>query len=941
MTIPVTTFADRHIGPDTADRRAMLAALGVPSVETLIAQAVPKSIRLNRPLDLPAPASESDALVELASKMGANRVLKSFIGAGYHGTIVPPVIQRNLFENPAWYTAYTPYQSEISQGRLEMLFHFQTLVTELTGLPVASASLLDEATAVAEAVGIAWRHHREQRHRVVLAGPVHPQIRDVAVTRGEPLGIAIDEGELDESVAALIVPWPDTFGVYRDHSAAIARAKSLGVIVVFVADPLGLVLSEPPASLGADIAVGTMQRFGVPMGFGGPHAAYCAVSDKLTRLMPGRLVGQSVDSEGRPGYRLALQTREQHIRRDKATSNICTAQALLANMATAYAIWHGPEGLTAIARRIRGFASSLAAALSDHGISVVGTDIFDTVTVAATGLAQFVADEAEKGGRLLRVIDADHVAVSFDETSGELDLHALAALFGASAVPDEVSASLIRVPGLIVREPWRKNLMSQPVFHENRSETEMMRFLRRLSDKDLALDRAMIPLGSCTMKLNAAAEMMPVSWPDVANMHPLAPAVHTAGYKAMTDELERWLAEITGFDAVSLQPNAGSQGEYAGLLAIRRYHASRGEAHRNVCLIPSSAHGTNPASASMAGMRVVVVACTADGDIDEKDLETKAAENAANLAALMITYPSTHGVFEENISEIAAIAHRHGGQVYLDGANLNALVGLARPGDIGADVCHMNLHKTFCIPHGGGGPGVGPIGVKAHLEAFLPGHVAAGSAHAVAAAPFGSASILPITWMYIRMMGGSGLKQATETAILSANYIAARLDKHFPVLFKGDNGRVAHECILDTRVLKERAGITVEDVAKRLIDYGFHAPTMSWPVAGTLMVEPTESEPKRELDRFCEAMIAIAGEAEKVARGEWPRDDNPLANAPHTAAEVLAGEWKHPYSRLEAAFPGGAAGDQAKYWPPVSRIDNVAGDRNLVCSCPPVEALAS
>ncbi|MDW6022743.1 aminomethyl-transferring glycine dehydrogenase [Mesorhizobium sp. BAC0120] len=933
MSNPITAFAERHIGPNVAERRAMLATLGVPSVETLIAQAVPKSIRLDRPLDLPAPASEAEALQELSAKMAANKALKSFIGAGYHGTIVPPVTQRNLFENPAWYTAYTPYQSEISQGRLEMLFHFQTLVAELTGLPVASASLLDEATAVAEAVGIAFRHHREKRNRVVLAGALHDQIRDVVETRAEPLGIVVDEGTLDESVAALIVPWPDTVGVYRDHHAAIEQAKALGALVIFVADPLALVLTEPPAKLGADIAVGSMQRFGVPMGFGGPHAAYCAVADRLTRLMPGRLVGQSVDAKGRPGYRLALQTREQHIRRDKATSNICTAQALLANMATAYAIWHGPEGLQAIATNVHGFASRFAAALTSKGLTVAGAEFFDAVTVEIKGQAKSIAGDAEKVGRLLRVIDADRIAINFDETSTEVDLQAIAGLFGAT-VPAEAPAAL---PG----KPRGKNFLTQPVFHENRSETEMMRFLRRLADKDLALDRAMIPLGSCTMKLNAAAEMMPVSWPDVANMHPLAPAAHATGYKAMTDELERWLAEITGFDAVSLQPNAGSQGEYAGLLAIRRYHAARGEAHRNVCLIPSSAHGTNPASASMAGMRVVVVACTEAGDIDEADLKAKAAEHAANLAALMITYPSTHGVFEEGAREICSLVHEHGGQVYLDGANLNALVGLARPGDIGADVCHMNLHKTFCIPHGGGGPGVGPIGVKEHLRPFLPGHVAEGSGHAVAAAQFGSASILPITWMYIRMMGAAGLKQATETAILNANYIAARLEKHFPVLYKGRNGRVAHECIIDTRFLKETAGISVEDVAKRLIDYGFHAPTMSWPVAGTLMVEPTESEPKRELDRFCEAMISIANEAERVAKGEWPRDDNPLVNAPHTAAETLADEWKHPYSRLEAAYPAGDTDSQAKYWPPVSRVDNVAGDRNLVCSCPPIEALAS
>jgi glycine dehydrogenase len=731
----------------------------------------------------------------------------------------------------------------------------------------------------------------------------------------------------------LIVSWPDTFGVYGDHAAAIAEAKAIGALVIFVSDPLALTLTESPASLGADIAVGSMQRFGVPMGFGGPHAAYCAVSDRLTRLMPGRLVGQSVDSEGRPGYRLALQTREQHIRRDKATSNICTAQALLANMATAYAIWHGPQGLQAIAGHAHDLAARLAASLHAAGVKIAGEKFFDTVTAKVTGKAREIAAAAEASGRMVRLIDADHVGVTFDETSTDADLEALSALFGAKAV----APAERRLPG----QPRGKNFLTQPVFHENRSETEMMRFLRRLADKDLALDRAMIPLGSCTMKLNAAAEMMPVSWLNVANLHPFAPKAHTAGYRAMTADLERWLAEITGFDAVSLQPNAGSQGEYAGLLAIRRYHRSRGEAHRNVCLIPSSAHGTNPASASMAGMRVVVVACEDAGDIDLDDLRAKVAEHSGNLAALMFTYPSTHGVFEEGARDICALVHEHGGQVYFDGANLNALVGLARPGDIGADVCHMNLHKTFCIPHGGGGPGVGPIGVKSHLAPFLPGHVTFATEHAVSAAPFGSASILPITWMYIRMMGAAGLKQATETAILSANYIAERLAPHFPVLFTGRNGRVAHECILDTRVLKERAGISVEDVAKRLIDYGFHAPTMSWPVAGTLMVEPTESEPKEEVDRFCDAMIAIAREAERVAKGEWPKDDNPLVNAPHTASEALSDAWNHPYSRMEAAYPAGEADGRTKYWPPVSRIDNVGGDRNLVCSCPPIEALAS
>jgi len=927
MTAAPTPFSARHIGPGVSDVRAMLATIGVPSVETLISQAVPRSIRLDLPLNLPAPASEAEALGELSAMMAKNTVLKSFIGAGYHGVFVPPVIQRNLFENPAWYTAYTPYQAEISQGRLEMLFNFQTLVTELTGLPVASASLLDEATAVAEAVGIALRHHRDKRTKVALAGTPHPQTLDVVRTRAEPLGIEVDGETIDDNTAALLVSWPDTFGVYGNHKAAIDEARAAGALVVFIADPLALTLTDSPASLGADIAVGPMQRFGVPMGFGGPHAAYCAVSDKLTRLMPGRLVGQSTDSKGRPGYRLALQTREQHIRRDKATSNICTAQALLANMATAYAIWHGPAGLQAIAGRIHGLAHRLASGLKAAGVSVPGASRFDTVTVEVKGKAASIAQAAEKTGRLLRVIDADQVSIAFDETSTEADLEAIAGLFGAK--PGAQGGSM---PG----EPRGKEFLTQPVFHENRSETEMMRFLRRLADKDLALDRAMIPLGSCTMKLNAAAEMMPVSWPSVANLHPFAPAGHSEGYRKMATDLEAWLSEITGFDAVSLQPNAGSQGEYAGLLAIRAYHRARGEGHRTVCLIPSSAHGTNPASAAMAGMTVVVVRCLDDGNIDMDDMRAKANEHSKNLAALMFTYPSTHGVYEEGARHLCALIHEHGGQVYFDGANLNALVGLARPGDIGADVCHMNLHKTFCIPHGGGGPGVGPIGVRSHLKPYLPGHVAEGSAHAVAAAPFGSASILPITWMYIRMMGGAGLKQATETAIVSANYVATRLAPHYPLLYKGRSDRIAHECILDTRVLKESAGISVDDIAKRLIDYGFHAPTMSFPVAGTLMVEPTESEPKRELDRFCEAMIAIAGEAAKVAKGDWPLADNPLVNAPHTAAEALAGEWKHPYSRLEAAYPAGDADLAAKYWPPVSRIDNVAGDRNLVCSCPPL-----
>lgn len=928
MTAP---FSDRHVGPSAADEAAMLREIGAASIDRLIDETVPAAIRLARPLDLPSAASETDALAELAAIMDENRVLKSFIGQGYHGVFVPPVIQRNMFENAAWYTAYTPYQAEISQGRLELLFHFQTLVSELTGLPVASASLLDEATAAAEAIGVAIRHHQSKRRRVAIAGALHPQTLDVIRTRAEPAGLDIVHGPVDAETAALVVPWPDTEGVYRDYSGDIAMAKAAGALVIFVADPLALVVSDAPADLGADIACGSMQRFGVPMGFGGPHAAYLAVSEPLTRLMPGRLVGQSIDAKGRPGYRLALQTREQHIRRDKATSNICTAQALLANMAAAYAVWHGPEGLAAIADRIHGLAARFSQALEAGGWRIAGDGFFDTVTVAAGAKADAIAEAAAAGGRLLRRSEGGRISVAFDETSSEADLTALCALFDAAA-PAQAERAL---PGA----PRGKEFLTQAAFHENRSETAMMRFLRRLADKDLALDRSMIPLGSCTMKLNAAAEMMPVSWAQIANLHPFAPEAHTAGYAKMIADLEAWLGEITGFDAVSLQPNAGSQGEYAGLLAIRRYHLARGDAKRDVCLIPSSAHGTNPASAAMAGMKVVVVACTENGDVDLADLKAKALANAERLAALMITYPSTHGVFEEGIVEIAATVHAHGGQVYLDGANLNALVGLARPGDIGADVCHMNLHKTFAIPHGGGGPGVGPIGVKAHLRPYLPGHEARGSDHAVAAAPFGSASILAITWMYVRMMGGDGLKRATQSAILSANYIARRLGGAFPVLYRGKSGRVAHECILDCRGYKDSAGVGVEDFAKRLMDYGFHAPTMSWPVAGTLMVEPTESEPKGELDRFCDAMLAMAEEARKIAAGEWPRTDNPLVNAPHSAADTLADDWARPYARREAAFPPGVDA-ASKYWPPVARIDNVHGDRNLVCACPPLSAYA-
>ena len=926
-------FSTRHIGPSEADQREMLKTLGIPSVETLISQTIPAPIRFHGPLNLPEALSEADALDELRNKLDQNHPLKSFIGQGYHGTNVPPVILRNLFENPAWYTAYTPYQAEISQGRLEMLFHFQTLVCELTGLDVASASLLDEATAVAEAIGIAVRHHRSERDRVVILGALHPQTVDVLNTRAEPLGLSIDCENIDDTVAAVIVPWPDTNGVYHDHAKSIAAAKKAGALVIAVADPLALVLLQSPAKWGADIVAGSMQRYGVPMAFGGPHAGYLALTTALTRLMPGRLVGQSQDAKGRPGYRLALQTREQHIRRDKATSNICTAQALLANMAVAYSIWHGPEGLTSIASQVHDLASRFASAVKEAGYEIENKTFFDCVTVKTPNKAMALASEAEKTGRFIRVLDADRVSISFDEASSEVDAFELAELFGASTLPADGVAKL----------PAKRDgrFMTQAVFHEHRSETEMMRFLRKLADKDLALDRTMIPLGSCTMKLNAAAEMIPVSWPSIANLHPFAPDKHSKGIREMIGELEAWLCEITGFAAVSLQPNAGSQGEYAGLLAIRAYHASRKQAHRTICLIPSSAHGTNPASAAMTGLDVVVVRCTDEGEIDMDDLRGKAAHHAANLAALMVTYPSTHGVFEPTIKEICSIIHAHGGQVYLDGANLNAMVGLARPGDIGADVCHMNLHKTFAIPHGGGGPGVGPIGVAMHLKKFLPGHISRKTCHAVSAAPWGSASILAISWMYIRMLGPDGVKRASEIAILSANYVSKKLGDHFPIVYKGANDRVAHECILDIRGFKDASGVVVEDVAKRLIDYGFHAPTMSWPVAGTLMVEPTESEPKRELDRFISAMISIAGEIEKVAKGEWPKDDNPLINAPHTAEEVIGDDWAHAYSRKIASMPGGAAQVETKYWPPVARIDNVYGDRNLICSCPPMEQLAS
>ncbi|EJF81185.1 aminomethyl-transferring glycine dehydrogenase [Bartonella doshiae] len=922
-------FFSRHIGLRPDETQKMLDVLELDCVDTLVSQAVPHSIHLGRSLNLPKAASEGQALEELSKMMGRNHVHKSFIGQGYHGTDVPPVILRNLFENPAWYTAYTPYQAEISQGRLELLFYFQTLVSELTGLPVAAASLLDEATALAEANAVALRFAREKKTKISVQSLLHPQTLSVAKTRAETQGIQISQnGEIASDTAAIVLSWPDTKGSFNDYSEVIQEAKAKGALVIVVADPLALTLMEPPAQWGADIVVGSMQRYGVPMGFGGPHAGYLAVSEVLTRLIPGRIVGQSVDTKGRVGFRLALQTREQHIRRDKATSNICTAQALLANMATAYAVWHGPQGLQAIAQRIHHLTCRFVAGLEAAGVHVEGEKFFDCVSISVKGRAQEIATQAKMGGRLVRILDDDTITINFDELSTEEDASALAQLFGAQLV-DQVS---LRFLG----KGRDTAFLSQPFFHAVHSETDMMRFLRRLSDKDLALDRAMIPLGSCTMKLNAAAELMPVSWPMVANIHPFTPKEDVVGYLEMINQLNAWLCEITGFAEVSFQPNSGAQGEYAGLLAIRRYHQSRGDHQRKVCLIPASAHGTNPASAHMAGMEVVVVKCLSDGDVDIDDLKMKAQLHKDKLAALMITYPSTHGVYEESIKDICSIIHENGGQVYFDGANLNALVGLARPADIGADVCHMNLHKTFAIPHGGGGPGVGPIGVAEHLKPFLPGHEQKGTLHAVSAAPYGSASILVITWMYIRMMGADGLKYATQTAILNANYIAARLSQAYSILYRGKHGRVAHECIVDTRVLKEQYGISVDDIAKRLIDYGFHAPTMSFPVPGTLMIEPTESEPKVEIDRFCDALLSIVEEAKKVGAGIWPKDNNPLVNAPHTLADTLDDAWARPYSRQEAAFPDHHLDPANKYWPPVSRIDNVAGDRMLICSCPPL-----
>ena len=934
-------FVGRHVGPDGAETRAMLDVLGLDSLDQLIDKVIPAAILSAAPLALPEGRSEPEALAMLRAIAGKNRVLRSFIGTGYHDTFTPTVILRNVLENPAWYTAYTPYQPEISQGRLEALLNFQTMVTDLTGLEIANASLLDEATAAAEAMAFCQRLSKSKAKAFFVSRDCHPQTIEVVRTRAEPLGFEVIVGDAATELAAhevfgVLLQYPASTGEVVDYAAIVAAAHDRKALVVVAADLLALTLLKPPGEFGADVAIGSTQRFGIPMGFGGPHAAYFATRDEHKRVMPGRVVGVSIDSHGKKAYRLAMQTREQHIRREKATSNICTAQALLAIMASMYACYHGPDGLTTIARRVHRLTATLAAGLRRLGVDVPTTAFFDTITVRVADAAAVHA-AARAAGMNLREIDAGTVGISLDETTRRADVEALWAVFGTGAAALDFAAVEAQVQEALPAAQLRSSaFLTHPVFSAYRSETRMLRYLRSLADKDLALDRTMIPLGSCTMKLNATTEMIPVTWPEFGALHPFAPADQTAGYAQLTAELEQMLCACTGYDAVSLQPNAGSQGEYAGLLAIRAWHASRGEGHRDVCLIPSSAHGTNPATANMAGMRVVVVACDANGNVDVADLKAKAAQHAEQLAAIMITYPSTHGVFETAVREITDIVHAHGGQVYIDGANLNAMVGLCGPGQFGGDVSHLNLHKTFCIPHGGGGPGVGPIGVKSHLAPFLPGHGSVGleGIGAVAAAPWGSASILPITWTYITLMGRDGLRHATVMAILNANYIAQRLEPHYPVLYRGENGLVAHECILDLRPLKDSTGVTVDDVAKRLMDFGFHAPTMSFPVPGTLMIEPTESESKAELDRFCDAMIAIRAEIAKVASGEFDARDNPLVNAPHTA-EAIAGEWTHPYSRELAAYPVASLRGN-KYWSPVGRVDNVYGDRNLVCACPPM-----
>ena len=938
-------FHARHIGPSEAEIAEMLAVVGQPSLEALTDAIVPAAIKLTAPLALPAPVTEEEALAKIAALAAKNEVAKSYIGMGYHGTHTPKVILRNILENPAWYTAYTPYQAEISQGRMEALLNFQTMVCDLTGMQIANASLLDEGTAAAEAMTLAKRSARSKSNAFIVASDCHPQTIEVLKTRAEPLGIELKIGPVPVLMAqgdyfGVLAQYPSTTGLIHDMRPFVAQAHENGALFCVAADLLALTLIEAPGAWGADIVVGNSQRFGVPFGFGGPHAAFLACKDAFKRSMPGRLVGVSVDAQGKPAYRLTLQTREQHIRREKATSNICTAQVLLAVMASMYAVYHGPEGLTRIAQRVHRLAAIFAEGLKRGGLTV-SSQFFDTVFVRGVDAAAIHA-KSQAAGVNLRAFDGEHaksmVGVSLDETTTRADVEQLWSIFGVTANVEALDA---QAPAQIPEHARRATpFLTHPVFNAHHSEHEMLRYLRSLADRDLALDRTMIPLGSCTMKLNATSEMIPITWPQFANIHPYAPAEQAAGYAELIGQLEAMLAECTGYDAVSLQPNSGAQGEYAGLLAIRAYHRARGEGHRTVCLIPESAHGTNPASAQMCGMDVVVVKCDANGNVDLADLKAKAATHAQKLAALMVTYPSTHGVFEEAIVEICETIHAHGGQVYTDGANLNALVGLAKPGKYGSDVSHLNLHKTFCIPHGGGGPGVGPVAVRSHLAPYLPGHFGgANKVGMVSAANHGSAGILPISWMYVTMMGAAGLRRATQVALLSANYVARRLAPHYPTLYTGRNGYVAHECILDLRPLKETSGISAEDVAKRLMDYGFHAPTLSFPVPGTLMVEPTESEPKGELDRFIDAMIAIREEIRAVEEGRIDRDDNMLKNAPHTAAMVMAENWLHDYSREQAAFPLPSLKRQ-KYWPPVARVDNVYGDRNVVCSCPPLAAYA-
>ena len=963
-------FASRHIGPTPQDVVAMLEVVGVPTLEDLLDRTVPASIRHDEPLDLDPALTEREAVDALRAMADRNRPLVSMIGMGYHGTVTPPVVLRNVLENPSWYTAYTPYQAEVSQGRLEALLNFQQMVMDLTGMELANASLLDEATAAAEAMAMARRISKSKSARFFVDADCHPQTIAVVRTRAAPLGIDVTVGDPYEAFAAdvpggdvfgVLVQYPGSSGALRDPSAVVERVHAAKGLAIFAADLLAACLVEPPGAFGADVVVGSAQRFGVPMGFGGPHAAFFATRDAYKRQTPGRIIGVSVDARGRTALRMALQTREQHIRREKATSNICTAQVLLAVMAGMYAVYHGPERLRAVAERVHRLTKVLAAGLAAAGREIVTGSYFDTITVRVPGEAEALVGRARDAGFNVRRVDGDHIGLSLDETTRREDVQAVIGALsagdgGESAEAADVEALDAAEPDVLGALARTSAYLTHPVFHAHHSETEMLRYLRRLASKDVALDRAMIPLGSCTMKLNATAEMIPVTLPGFGALHPFVPADQALGYRELCTGLERMLCAITGFDAVSLQPNAGSQGEYAGLLCIRRYHESRGEGGRDVCLIPASAHGTNPASAIMAGMRVVVVACDESGNVDLRDLELKAREHSERLGALMVTYPSTHGVFEEGIVDICNVVHEHGGQVYMDGANLNAMVGLCRPARIGADVSHINLHKTFCIPHGGGGPGMGPIGVRAHLAPFLPDHPVvtgvnpaadpSGTVGTVSAAPWGSAGILPISWAYIAMMGARGLRRATEIAILNANYVAARLGGAFPVLYTGEtypvlytgeSGFVAHECIIDLRAVKASCGVTVEDVAKRLVDFGFHAPTISFPVPDTMMIEPTESESKAELDRFCEAMLAIREEITEIEAGTLAREDSALAHAPHTPDLLVAPVWDRPYSKERAFFPLAGSGED-KYWPPVARIDNVYGDRHLACACPPPEA---